>query len=98
MGALLGAYLSRVTKGSGEFRANICAVFLIENTFRVILYALTGILTTGTLLTALKLMPVMLLGLFAGIKAAAYLDEKVTAKLITVMLVVSGAALIATNV
>lgn len=98
VGAFLGAYLSRVTKGSGEFRANICAVFLIENTFRVILYALTGILTTGALLTALRLMPVMLLGLFAGIKAAAYLDEKVTAKLITVMLVVSGAALIATNV
>ena len=98
VGALLGAYLSRVTKGSGEFRANICAVFLIENTFRVILYALTGILTTGALLTALRLMPVMLLGLFAGIKAAAYLDEKVTAKLITVMLVVSGAALVVTNI
>ena len=98
VGALLGAYISRVTRGSGEFKGNICTVFVIENTFRVILYAATGILTAGTLRMALKLAPVMLLGLFAGIKAASFLDERVVRKLIIVMLVVSGAALIVTNI
>ena len=97
VGALLGAYLSRVTSGSREFKSNICAVFVIENTFRVIMYAATGILTTDALWLALKLLPVMLLGLFAGMKAATFLNEKTAAKLITVMLIVSGAALVWMN-
>ncbi len=97
VGALLGAYISRVTKGSGAFKANICAVFLIKNTFRLITYTAAGILTAGALLMALKLVPFMLLGLFAGIKAASFLDEKVTARLITITLIISGAALIITN-
>ena len=97
VGALLGAYISRVTKGSSAFKANICAVFLIENTFRLITYTAAGILTAGALLMALKLVPFMLLGLFAGIKAASFLDEKVTARLITITLIISGAALIITN-
>ena len=97
VGALLGAYISRVTSGSGEFKGNICTVFVIENTFRVIMYTVTGILTAGALLTALKLVPFMLLGLFAGIKAASLLDEKMAARLITITLIISGAALIVTN-
>lgn len=33
IGALLGAYVSRVTDDSSSFKANICVVFLVENTF-----------------------------------------------------------------
>lgn len=44
VGALLGAYLSRVTDNTHSFKANICVVFLVENTFRIILYACTDIL------------------------------------------------------
>ena len=37
IGALLGAYISRVTDDSHSFKANICVVFLAENTFRIIM-------------------------------------------------------------
>ena len=39
IGALMGAYVSRVTDDSHSFKANICMVFLVENTFRIIMYA-----------------------------------------------------------
>ncbi|HIT94583.1 MAG TPA: sulfite exporter TauE/SafE family protein, partial [Candidatus Faecivivens stercoripullorum] len=34
VGALLGAYISRVTDDSHSFKANICIVFVIENVLR----------------------------------------------------------------
>ena len=37
VGALLGAYISRVTDDSHSFKANICTVFVIENILRIIL-------------------------------------------------------------
>lgn len=97
VGALLGAYIGRVTKGSSAFKANICAVFLAENTFRLIMYTLTGILTKGALIMAVKLVPFMLAGLFCGIKAGDYLSEKTAVRLIMITLIISGAALILTN-
>ena len=44
IGAFLAAYISRTTDNAKEFRGNLCFVFLIENTFRIILYIYTGIL------------------------------------------------------
>ena len=37
VGALLAAYVSRVTDDSQSFKANISAVFMIDNTFRIII-------------------------------------------------------------
>ena len=42
---LLGAYLSRVTEDSHAFKANLCMVFAVENTFRIALYMATGVFT-----------------------------------------------------
>ena len=36
VGALLAAYVSRVAENSHEFKANICVVFVVENTIRII--------------------------------------------------------------
>lgn len=69
VGALLAAYMSRVTDSSQEFKANICMVFCIENTFRIILYTILGIITPGTVRQAVVLVPVMLVGMFAGMKS-----------------------------
>ena len=49
VGALLAAYVSRVAENSHEFKANICVVFVVENTIRIILYVATGILTLSVL-------------------------------------------------
>ena len=98
VGALLGAYISRVTKGSSEFKANICVVFFVENTFRIILYVLWGIITFDILKQVLILLPVMLVGLCLGMLSGKFLDENIVRRLVTLMLVLSGLALIWSNI
>ena len=36
IGALLGAYIGRLTEDTKAFKANICLVFIVENTFSLI--------------------------------------------------------------
>lgn len=98
VGALLGAYIGRVTEDTKAFKANICVVFLVENTFRVILYAVFGIITLDIVKQAVLLVPFMLLGLFLGMKSSRVLDDKLVKKLVIVMLIVSGVALIVNNI
>lgn len=94
VGALLSAYISRVTEDAAAFKANISAVFFAENTCRVALYAALGILTPDALKLAAVLLPFMLLGLIAGMLAGKKLDEKAAKRLVVVMLILSGAALV----
>lgn len=98
IGALLGAYVNRVTDDSHSFKANICIVFLIENTFRIILYAVWGIITLDVLKHVMILIPCMIIGLMLGILSGRVLDEKIVKKLVIVMLIISGVALIINNV
>jgi uncharacterized membrane protein YfcA len=97
VGALLAAYVGRVTKTSDEFKANISAVFIVENTFRIILYSVLGIISFASIRQALIMMPFVLIGLFAGMKSAKVLDERVVKRLVIILLVISGVALIAMN-
>lgn len=97
IGALLGAYISRVTTDSHAFKANICVVFAVENTFRIVVYALSGILTFDIFLRAARMFPFMLAGLAAGMKSSSLLNEKTVKKLVIVMLIVSGLALVIHN-
>lgn len=98
VGALLGAYISRVTDDSHSFKANICTVFVIENVLRIILYSVWGILTLDIFRQAVVLIPFMLIGLCAGMLSGKFLDEKIVRKLVILMLIISGAALIVTNI
>ena len=98
VGALLGAYISRVTDDSHSFKANICTVFVIENILRIILYSVWGILTFDIFRQAVVLIPFMLIGLYAGMLSGKFLDEKIVRKLVILMLIISGAALIVTNI
>lgn len=97
VGALLGAYVNRVTNDSSSFKANICVVFLIENTFRIILYGLWGIITFDIFKQAIILIPLMFIGLVLGMFSEKYLDEKIIKKVVIIMLIVSGIALILNN-
>ena len=97
IGALLGAYVNRVTDDSSSFKANICVVFLVENTFRIILYGLWGIITFDIVKQAIILIPLMLMGLIFGMLSGKFLDEKLIKKLVIIMLIVSGIALILNN-
>ena len=97
VGALLSAYVSRSTKDSHSFKGNICFVFFVENLVRMIIYICYGIITMATVRKVLVLIPFMLLGLFAGMKSSSVLDEKVAKKIVIVMLIISGVALIISN-
>jgi hypothetical protein len=97
IGALLGAYLGRVTEDSHGFKANICVVFLVENTFRLVFYTLWGIITLERLRQALILYPFMLLGLWLGMCSSRKLDEKLVKKLVIVTLILSGVPLIVSS-
>lgn len=98
VGALLAAYVGRVTDTSNEFKANICAVFIVENTFRMILYSAIGIITFHTLRQSVLLMPFMLTGLYAGIKSGQIIDEKNVKKMVIILLIFSGFMLILKNI
>lgn len=97
VGALMGLFMSRITEDSHEFKANLCVVFWLENTLRIILYACWGILTPAILRRALLLSPFMLAGLWLGMRAARRLDEQRIKRLVIVLLIFSGIALILTN-
>ena len=98
VGALLGAYVGRVTEDTKAFKANMCFVFFVENTFRITLYVISGIITLNTLKQAAVLMPVMLLGLGAGMFSGNYINDKLVKKFVIIMLIISGAALIWNNI
>ena len=98
VGALLAAYVNRTTENTSEFKGNLCVIFIFENTFRLILYAVTGILTWQTVKYGVCLLPVMLIGLFAGIGLGKILNEKTVKKLVIVMLILSGISLIWSNI
>lgn len=98
VGALLAAYMSHVTKTSDEFKANLSAIFIVENTARIIIYCVLGVFTLQSLKTALILIPVMVLGIGAGMLSAKRINEKVIKKLVIVLLIISGVALIVRGV
>ena len=97
VGALLAAYVSRVSENSHEFKANICVVFVVENTIRIILYAATGILTLAVLKQVVIMIPFMLAAVFLGMKSSSVLNEKVIKKIVIVLLILSGIVLIINN-
>lgn len=98
VGALLAAYVSRVTQNNSEFKANICAVFFVENTVRIILYTVAGIITFDTVRQVIWLIPFMLLGVIAGMKSSAILDEKKMKRVVLLLLIISGIAMIIRNI
>ncbi len=97
VGALLAAYVNRVTDDGSSFKANISAVFIVENTFRIVLYSGLGLLTLDTLKSAMTLMLFAIIGLLAGIKCSSLMDEKLIKKIISIFLVLSGILLILKN-
>lgn len=96
IGALLAAYMGRVTDNSSSFKGNLCIVFLIDNLFRLVMYGVTGIITLATLKQSVILFPFMALGLFLGMKGSNFLDERKIKKLVIIMLILSGVSLIVT--
>ena len=97
VGALLAAYIGRATETADEFKANISAVFLADNIFRIIVYSVLHVLTFDTLKMSLILIPFMLIGLYLGMLSGRFLNDKMVKKIVIILLIISGISLIATN-
>lgn len=97
IGALLAAYVGRVTTTTDEFKANISAAFIVENTVRIFTYYLLGVFTLNSLKQTVILITFMIIGLFAGMESSKVLDERVIKKIVIVLLVISGVFLVVMN-
>jgi len=98
IGAPLGAYIGKTTDDTQSFKANIGVIFVVENTFRIVMYACMGIITLATVKQSVMLLPFMLLAMFAGMASSKFLSEKIVKKLVIVLLIVSGMALVLQNI
>lgn len=98
VGALLGAYIGRTTHDANAFKANICTVFIVENTFRIILYSIYGIITIASLKKALILSPFMLAGLLTGMSCSNRINDRTVKKIVIILLIISGVSLILLNI
>lgn len=94
IGALLAAYVSRTTENSSQFKGNICIVFWVENTIRIVLYTLLGIINFELFKDALILMPFMLAGLFAGMFLGKKFSEAAVKRIVISLLILSGISLL----
>ena len=81
VGALLAAYIRCAIENGSSFKANISAVFITDNIFRMILDSILGLLTPDTVKFVPLLIPFALLGLFADIKRSSHMDENFIKKL-----------------
>ena len=97
VGALLGVYVNKITNDTKEFKANASVIYFVSDSFRLGLYIATGIVTWDILKQAVLLVPVMLLSLFFGMKLCSYMNEKAVRRIVILMLIISGAALIINN-
>ena len=96
VGALLAAYLSRVTEDDATYKGTMSIIFTIENWFRVIAYSAAGLLTAVSLTRAAMLLPFMAVGLFLGIRLSGRLNARTMRIIIGVMLLLSGLPLLLT--
>ncbi len=93
IGALVAVYFNKTTDNKQQFRANTCFVFCVENIFRFVLYALTGILNKNIFILTLTFLPAVVLGMMLGIKADKYIDERKLKFIVVILLIFSGATL-----
>ncbi len=87
-------YLSHSGLGKAAFRATCIMTFFVYHVFRIFGYSYFGILTPETVQIGLLLIPGMILGSVVGMKIHPILDERVFRKLIGVLLLIVGMALI----
>jgi uncharacterized membrane protein YfcA len=88
-------YYSHRIKDKTEFRATLSGIFLLDSTFRMLMFLVAGLLFQENLLIALLLaLPVMGIGLFAGNRVHIGISPPHLLMLIGALLIGSGASLL----
>ena len=97
VGALPGVYVNKITNDTKAFKANSNVVYFVSDAFRLCLYIAWGIITPDIVKLSISLVPFMFLGLFLGMKLCNYINEKTVRRIVILMLIISGTALIINN-
>jgi len=87
-------YLNLRELSKTTFRASFAIYFLIDGTARLLGYTSFGFFELESVLLLLPLLPVAAIGLFIGGKLNTSLSEATFKRLISVMLLLAGTALI----
>ena len=93
--AFLVAYISRTSADRGQFRANLCTLFLVDNIFRLFWYSAAGIMTLEIIKFTVFAAPAVVMGMYIGTKVDTGLKEETVRKATIYLLIVSGAVLLA---
>ncbi len=97
IGVLVGAYISKVTDNTRAFKANACVVYFVADSIKIIMFACLGVLSMDILWQSISLFPVAMLGLWLGMKSSKFLNETIAKKIVLIMLIISGLALVINN-
>lgn len=97
IGVMLVVYISMTTDDMSAFKGNICAVFFSENLARLVMYLILGMFTSSVLTHAALILPFQFAGIFLGMKSASYLDERKAKLTVMSVLILSGIAIVISN-
>lgn len=87
-------YMSRRGMSVAVFRATLIAFFCVLDVSRMLGYAASGLVTRQILLTGVLLIPISLLGVYAGTRIHTRLNERFLWMTVAVALLVAGVALV----
>jgi hypothetical protein len=93
-GVLMSLYVAGRVQEKNELRPTVAAAVLFNSGTRVVLFGATGLLTEGLMLSALWLLPSMLIGLFIGQRLHAAVSAAVVLRAVYAVLLVAGASLL----
>jgi uncharacterized membrane protein YfcA len=101
IGALFGTggppyviYLTHRIKDKSQLRATLSGLFLLDGSFRVVTFLVTGLLGTHLLPLLLALVPVMALALYLGHRVHVNISHRQMLMLVGTLLLVSGGSLL----
>ena len=98
VGAMLGVCVTRMTDTMTEFKGNVSMVFAVENTIRLITYAVLGLFAMSAIRTAMILIVIALIGMFAGMQCSKFMKDTTVKKIVIILLILSGISLIIQNI
>lgn len=93
-GVLVSLYVAGRLKDKSELRATVAAAVLVNSATRLVLFGAVGLLTADVLLSALWLLPSLVIGLFVGQRLHAIVPAAGVLKLLYVLVVLAGASLL----
>ena len=93
-GVLMSLYIAGRLQDKSELRSSAAAAVVFNSGTRVLLFGATGLLSEGLFLSALWLLPSMLIGLFIGQRLHAAVSATAVLRAVYVVLLLAGASLL----